>query len=257
MIISNNRVIWQKKMMFAGKSGGRSVWGGFLQEGGGAEGLGQQESGEYSLDPYSPLLMLMLILMLMLMLIYCSPSIHFIWANVTESIADICICICILFVLVFDALTKNANLCHQLAFKLHNWLAKTTNWWSFIARDICSDAIVVATLTRDCPPLTLSDLSLYTLPATVVGRSNVIVLIFMLFSPCKSNLNLTNYMAMGLHFLRKINEWDGLNCAEYLLSQSILLHLLSFAIGQFGKFEILISIPNSSWNATLFCILHS
>ena len=183
------------------------------------------------------------------------PSIHFIWANVTESIADICICICILFVLVFDALTKNANLCHQLAFKLHNWLAKTTNWWSFIARDICSDAIV-ATLTQDGPPLTLSDLSLYTLPATVVGRSNVIVLIFMLFSPCKSNLNLTNYMAMGLHFLRKINEWDGLNCAEYLLSQSILLHLLSFAIGQFGKFEILISIPNSRcW--TLFYILHS
>ena len=248
-------------MMFAGKSGGRSVWGGFLQEGGGAEGLGQQESGEYSLDPYSPLLMLML------MLIYCSPSIHFIWANVTESIADICICICILFVLVFDALTKNANLCHQLAFKLHNWLAKTTNWWSFIARDICSDAIV-ATLTRDGPPLTLSDLSLYTLPATVVGRSNVIVLIFMLFSPCKSNLNLTNYMAMGLHFLRKIlinfsmsgtdSTVPNICCHKAFYCIFSALRLASLASLKYSsRFPIVKCTWNTSWNATLFCILQS
>ena len=47
-------LIWNDKMIVAGKPRGRSVWGSFLKEGGGAEGLWQQESGEYSPDPSYP-----------------------------------------------------------------------------------------------------------------------------------------------------------------------------------------------------------
>lgn len=80
---------YMRESFVAGKPGGRSVWGGVLQERGSAESVGQQESGESCPPPPLPLLVSLMMVMpiLMKMLFFVPPTKHFLWLLSVNSIS--------------------------------------------------------------------------------------------------------------------------------------------------------------------------